>query len=460
MRLFPILCSITDKANRHLSERTKQIMLLLFWFLITANATACFLLPQDLQYMASVLCGTALTGGMILLTLRRRPEGDASFRWFPLAMVEIIGICFLFNGIYYRVLAYIAIGLIFSVILPLLYCSISTYGMVPFFLAAAKGIVGFYFVLLLLSFLCGPSLLTAHYSAIYNNANLLGDYLIVVTTALLFLIHSTGSKTRLRPFVLYALQFSVLIFCFFSYSRTSLLSILAQIGGYALVRIILSAKRKRADGFSAFARKAGILLLTFVLTVCTVYVLFVPVKNQVARWFPSIQIRFDGNGSSQDNLGDNLIGAGSYFTKGIGGNSDGSADADEFTSGRKGIWMSFAKELQLLGHASESREVIESDRHYDSTNAHNVYLQLAYSAGIPAGIAMVLLLVWIAARLIRWFLSVIRSGKMAGEFLFAALAAIGFIFPSLTSSGYMLYTYLPATLFWVALGALVVKPQR
>lgn len=460
MPALSLLGRITEKINKNLSSKAKNCILALCWFFIMANTSLRLLIPADLRYMAVVLCGVALSGGMLLLTLNRTACEEYSLLRIPLILLEIIGISFLFNGIYYRVLAYIAVGVIFSLVLPLLHRGIAAYGVDTFFSAASKGILISYYIMLFASFLCGPPLLMSHYSSIYENANLFGNYLIAVTAALLYLLHCADRSRKKQILKYYVLLSSVLIFCIFSYSRTTLLAIVMQFFGYAVVKLILRIRNKKMNSFGAAAKKIVIILLAFLLTAGVMYGLFVPVKKQIEQWAPSIQIRNGDDDLYEDDLRDNAFSAGKYFTKGLDGNKDGNAADDVFTSGRKGIWMSFAKEIRLLGHASESREVIEVDRYYKSTNAHNVYLQLAYSAGIPAGVAMILLLVWVAVMLIKGLIKTARSGKLADGFLIAILSTAGFIFPSITSAGYMLFTYLPATMFWLSLSALDVKKCR
>lgn len=459
MHIRSLLSCTTERINKKIASRAKNCILALCWSFIMANSVLRLFLPSDLQYMVVVLCGTALLGVMLLLIFDRNACEGCLFRRIPLILTEVIGISFLFNGIYYRVLAYIAVGIIFSLLLPLLHRGIAAYGVSAFFAAASRGILISYYVLLAASLLCGPALSMSHYTAIFENANSLGDYLIVATMALLYLLNNTD-RSRKKCVLYYAMLSSLLIFCFFSYSRTALLAILTEIVGYVAVKIILHIRNKKRTHIGAVVKKAGVMLLTFLVTACVVYGLFVPVKKQIEQWLPSIQIRADKDGFYGGSFKDNIIGAGSYFTKGLDGNKDGNAGEDVFTSGRKGIWMSFAKEIKILGHASESREVIEVDRYYKSTNAHNVYLQLGYSAGILAGIAMILLLAWVAVMLIKGLIETIQSGKLSEGFLIAALSTVGFIFPSITSAGYMLFTYLPATMFWLSLSALDVKKCR
>ena len=459
MHILSLLSCTTERINKKIASRTKNCILALCWSFIMANSVLRLFLPSDLQYMVVVLCGTALLGVMLLLIFDRNACEGCLFRRIPLILTEVIGISFLFNGIYYRVLAYIAVGIIFSLLLPLLHRGIAAYGVSAFFAVASRGILISYCVLLVASLLCGPALSMSHYTAIFENANSLGDYLIVATMALLYLLNNTD-RSRKKCVLYYAMLSSILIFCIFSYSRTALLAILTEIVGYVAVKIILHIRNKKRTHIGAVVKKAGVILLTFLVTACVVYGLFVPVKKQIEQWLPSIQIRAGMDGFYGGSFKDNIIGAGSYFAKGLDGNKDGNAGEDVFTSGRKGIWMSFAKEIKILGHASESREDIEVDRYYKSTNAHNVYLQLGYSAGILAGIAMILLLVWVAVMLIKGLIETVQSGNLSDGFLIAALSTVGFIFPSITSAGYMLFTYLPATMFWLSLSALDVKKCR
>ena len=113
-----------------------------------------------------------------------------------------------------------------------------------------------------------------------------------------------------------------------------------------------------------------------------------------------------------------------------------------------------------MGHKEEGRKIIEANRAYQNTNAHNVYIQVGYSAGAIAGVAMILLMLLVAKDLVVNLHKFIMR-KIAGEeFIFILCSALGFAVVSLTSGGYMLYTYLPSTVFYFSLFILSVEERK
>jgi hypothetical protein len=133
-----------------------------------------------------------------------------------------------------------------------------------------------------------------------------------------------------------------------------------------------------------------------------------------------------------------------YYIKGLDGEGE-----DNFTSGRIIIWKDFTKNLSIMGHETEYREIKEETRTYEHANAHNVYLQVGYSAGIAAGAAYLMAVVFIGVKaLILFARSVAKKKKYDLELLLSFSFFIGFAVFSLTADGYMIFNYFPATLFW------------
>lgn len=452
-KLFSTVFSPFEHLNRHISISVKQKILAAACFLLMANTILRVWLPTSLQYMIIIVCGAVLTLLMIALTVQCNTFTEYRIKAVPLILAELVGLSFLLNGIYYRVLAYIAIGLIFSVLIPLLHLCITAYGAERFVRALARGILASYLISILVSLFSGPAITTPHFSLLYTNPNLFGYYLIAVTASLLLLHYLRDRAKKARTYLLYALLTTVLVFCFFSYSRTALASIVFQICLYALL-LLLRRKGAEKGSLAEVMKKVLAIFLVFAITAGATFFLFSTVNKQIAAALPSIRLELPEYGE-EGGIGDSLSNAGSYFSKGL--NGDGTGDA--FTSGRLGIWQAFLQNIGIFGHSSETREVIEVNRYYESTSAHNVYLQVCYSAGIIAGISMLLLLLWSIWQILKGLRNTVRAKTFSPAFLFAGVCVAGFFLPSMTSAGYMPFWYVPATLFWFSLGVLDTKPR-
>ena len=76
-------------------------------------------------------------------------------------------------------------------------------------------------------------------------------------------------------------------------------------------------------------------------------------------------------------------------------------------------------------------------------------MQVGYSAGIAAGAAYLMTVVFIGVKaLILFARSVAKKKKYDLELLLSFSFFIGFAIFSLTADGYMIFNYFPATLFW------------
>ena len=96
----------------------------------------------------------------------------------------------------------------------------------------------------------------------------------------------------------------------------------------------------------------------------------------------------------------------------------------------------------------------------ENTNAHNVYIQSAYSAGLLAGIAVFIYVAIMGIELLINGLAFIFKGReLSLDKIYLITAYFAFGIASLTSAGYMMFTYLPATLFWILTYAISFKKE-
>ena len=465
-RLDRVFSAVTA-GNEALGRKNRSLLLEIVWGVVLLLGLLRLLLPESLQYSFTVMGGVLLSGLIALLSYEKGAFSGLRLCALPTLLILGIGLCFLVNALVFRVLAYFAIGMLFAVGLPLLYLCLFSFGPESSILAFAEGTGAAFVLVLIASLLFGPTVGDSGYASFFGNTNLFGYFLIASTAAILLLLYTTEAERRGRKSLLYCLLFIALTLCVLTRSRTSLLSVLAQLLFYFVTWCVRAAKNKSlALTWAAFCRR----LVLFALIVVTTFTAFCPLKIYAARQIlrhtdEAAAAAFEKEQPTSEEI---LRLTFAYLFKGLGASEDDEDlldepgaealdDEDVFTSGRKEIWKRFYHELRFLGHADETLEVVEKTRHYAATNAHNVYLQLAFSAGIPAGLLMLLLalLVFVrtAVRVIREY----RAASLSLPNLFLGLSGLAFAFPSLTSSGYMPYVYYPATLFWISLMVLCVK---
>ena len=464
-RLDRVFSAITA-GNEALGRKNRSLLLEIVWGVVLLLGLLRLLLPESLQYSFTVMGGVLLSGLIALLSYEKGAFSGLRLCALPTLLILGIGLCFLVNALVFRVLAYFAIGMLFAVGLPLLYLCLFSFGPESSILAFAEGTGAAFVLVLIASLLFGPTVGDSGYASFFGNTNLFGSFLIASTAAILLLLYTTEAERRGRKSLLYCLLFVALTLCVLTRSRTSLLSVLAQLLFYFVTWCIRAAKNKSlALTWAAFCRR----LVLFALIVVTTFTAFCPLKIYAARQIlrhtdEAAAAAFEKEQPTSEEI---LRRTFAYLFKGLGASdnmeepgAEALDDEDVFTSGRKEIWKRFYHELRFLGHADETLEVVEKTRHYAATNAHNVYLQLAFSAGIPAGLLMLLLALLVFVRTAVRVLREYRAASLSLPNLFPGLSGLAFAFPSLTSAGYMPYVYYPATLFWVSLMLLCVRSEK
>lgn len=447
------LAMLFARKNQQISHENRKRIIFLSFFLISFNVLLDLVLPAEERWRIVVSVGCILTFVLFAVTVGERSFLDNSLKKEYLILLEIIGASFIFNGVYFGVLAYMVIGFVFALVLPVIHISLMDYGISSVIMLASKAIIGSYIIFLALSFVFGPSL-EPHYSSFLGNPNLLGYYIIVVVSALLWRIYVSREEKLSVRLPLLILLASAITICFFTASRTSMVSVMLQMTGFEIAVFFL--RRKKGPGaLSSTAKRIVLFAFVLFLSAVLVFFIFAPIKRIL---YPEMQHADPGE------AGKITSDVYAYLFKGLdpGGGASGDAgiDVDSFTSGRQGIWEEYIDNLGFLGHASEEREIESGHRHYAATNAHNVYIQIAYSAGILAGIVMALLMLLALKDIFRGLIGGIRTGRISEELMFASLCTAGFLLPSLTSSGYMMYTYPTSTFFWISMCALTIKGRE
>lgn len=417
--IFSVVCMLCIQvASRFFTEN---------WYSISISGGFCLTL---------LLCASAVRVNKVRLT--------KSGVFFLITEV-IVGASFIINGLVLKVVAYSIIGLIFALIIPAAQFSLATNDRKVVVSRFCMSAVIAYFIFLIANLFYGPVLVNFQYGAIMGNGNLLGYFLIIVIISLSYFLLQKDMSFRLRAFY-WGCLISSLSMLVFTSSRTSVLAIIASMG---FLLIIVISKRNKGNSLGFSKKQIITFIVITVIVPLLMFFMFTTVRKGVIRFSHWVHTLVSSNSSGKDpDFMEDLEGEYSldYYLKGL----DGEGGEDAFTSGRILIWKDFIRNVGVMGHSSETREVVEETRHYDNAHAHNVYLQVAYSAGIIAGIAYLAAVAFICVKILIWFIAVMRSReKYTLERLVCSCFAIGFAVVSLTSDGYMVYNYHPTTMFWM-----------
>lgn len=454
-KMYSVVDSVCDMFNNLFrTSKSKKLTLevSICFLLVFSLGIPVFLKGNSFSVLVTICAVTQLTG--LIAIVKSNTIRFSNVKMVYLVLFEIIGLSFMITGLYFRVLGYIAIFFVLGVIVPISHMILHAYGEGNSLKGIASGIVMAFFIFLIISLVSGPALGADQYFSFTSNPNIVGGLMVVVTAALIYLLFEAKDNIKkIKIIFLIGLSTSI---CFFSQSRTSLIAILMQLFVAAIVVAVRKLKYYQDENLKATIKKSikHLLMMIIIFAVAwgTFFFSMTTVKKEISNLLPNIQIRTE---SKQISLEKTLDISGARFAKGID-----NRNGDAFTSGRIGIWHEFLSNIRIYGHKTEGRAINVNGRVYHGTNAHNVYLQIAYSAGAIAGVAILLLMLIILKDLIFKLIYFIRVGDVSNELVFFVMGYIGFFIASLTSGGYMTYTYLPATLFWITLFVVSIKNER
>ena len=417
--------------------------------------TALVMLTPD-WYAPTILGSCFFTAVFILLVFRNKSVDITKSSIFIIATEAVVGFSFLLNGYAYRVKAYLFIGAMFIVLMPVMHLALAKFDREKLMLRLCMGLAVSYIILLTVNMFRGPVLVKFQFGSIMGNSNSLGYFMAVVITALTYLLIKKKDTSFKNKAICWGLLISALSMLVFTSSRTSVLALFFCMG-YLLITAFISRDKTAKR---AFKKKHVIVIV--VITIAVPFIMFFmlsTVRKEIIILKHKLFSNTSSSSSSNDNLDDldadsdfNL----DYYVKGLDGEGE-----DSFTSGRILIWKAFVKNVAFVGHQSEHRVVREETRIYDHAKSHNSYLQVAYNAGFVAGAAYLAVIVFIGVKaLILFFGSVAKKKKHDLEVLLGYGFFIIFAIVSLTSDGYMLFDHFPVLLFWLTAHNYIFKEKK
>ena len=450
-----MLKSIINKIDRLNTKKPMLNAALAIMTLLAIFSLKTALTMQTINWYAPTIAGCCcFTAVLAFLMIRKKSLKLTRSGLFILAAEIIVGLSFGLNGLLLRVKAYCVIGVVFVFVLPVIQYALATNDQKKIAERFCMTLVISYILLLIVNMFKGPILVKFQYGAIMGNSNLLGYYLAVLIPSLTYLLLKKD-LTFVKRAVCWGLLVSAVAMLVFTSSRTSVLALVFSMGFFLITYYFGHEKSKKKHKFNR-----NHVIIIAVITVAVPLILFFMlsyVRKNIVIYQRKASLR---NAASNSSLSDSELDEQEkeleeiedavteysldYYIKGL----DGEAE-DSFTSGRVAIWKDFVKNLSIKGHAVEHREIIEATRHYDHAKAHNVYIQVAYNAGLGAGAAYLVIVVYIGVNALIWFVCIIKKKKKFDpELLLSYCYFISFAMISLTSDGYMIYNYFPTTLFW------------
>lgn len=447
-----ILQSIED-INSKIKPRTKLIIsvVLFTWFVLSSLFSHVIFGKWDFREIVTNSSLVILIVGS--LYMKKRNWNKDFFKSPILISLFFMGFCFLFNSILFKVLGYLALGLQALIVFLYYWLGISGDKKKVIF-SIALGFIISYIVVLLMMFFLGPEFTLFQNSGLFGNPNLMGYYLTTIATSDLYFLCRDNEK---KPFKILEIVLlgSVLFITFCTTSRTSIACIAIEIVLaiiYYLQKKYFEFKRSGrgfAKGLLTILRDLILTLSIMVVTAFLVYMIFVEWKPRFEQFFygrPSTfyeDYLYDPSAAMSDELDSSL----NYYTKGLDDH-----DWLNFTSGRIEIWKIFLDEIRMVGHKTETLFITFSSRVNRAHGAHNIFLQLAYSIGIPAGVCY---FVTLAITDLYYFIRLIcpsKRGRISAEEIIILLSASVLTMNALTSSGYLFGRYLVPSYFVLVIG--------
>ena len=441
-------------------KRNGSIVVVL-WILFFFCSVLPLPVPNGYDWVFALIICLVIFSKQIYLTFKSIVDTPIVNCWF--IAVEIIGISFLLTFILFTKITFLFYAITFCLVIPLIYSIFQVLGAKRVIFELSKGFYIAFLILLAASFIFGPSYKAdIQYSAIFSNPNEFGYILTSVTPCIgYFLIKSAKENTGYQYLHIASIAL-VVTMSIMTGSRTTQLSLVPQIIVMLVLLLrLLRFRKKEARRSEPIWNSLLVGVLVFVITSSATVGALTIGKHALETCFgvaSENELVTSASSNVENGLEAMVESVSARYSKGM---SDG--NINDFSSGRLGIFVSFIKDIDILGHESETKPVVSGWRFYEHTYAHNVFIQVAYSAGLFAGIAMFFIAV------LSLFRSVIalqekriarRSWSEVSCVAFSACAVLGFFVYALFGDGYAMFKYLPASVFWIASAAICSLSAR
>lgn len=374
-----IICRIINlflKYTNRLDNETKRVALTVSCILLTCSAMLYSCVITGVHLLIKCIIGTIICMMIIFFSIEDEVEPVKwnkiiAYLWFGFGAIRLL------SGIITS-LEYLPLALIWIIVFPTIFLIWNNRGDYSTLVDCLyKGIVYPVVFLILVSILT-VKVSSIGYGGVTGNANSLGQYISVAFPLLLIKYNQDNQEKKKR--IIWIIEFALLCTAaFFSKSRTTALVIIFTLIAFTIYQYIVNEKKVK-DFFVGLAK---IFFVTIFFFICSIQI------NTIVAGYINYEPTELINVSSV-NKDEGVKAIVSGYVDRIEGNDKKAEGADNYSSGRMGIWKEASRKINLIGHPS--REHIVTDRNGDvGNNVHNTFLQFAYDHGIIGGILFVIL---------------------------------------------------------------------
>lgn len=354
------------------------------------------------MFACLIICGVYFERGTLSLSKKAL---------FLLLADMLLGVLMVVIGIRFSVLGYISYGIFYCFFAALIILETKNAKQIEnMMISGSMGVMISFLVLFIVSAFFSQ-LTSEQYSAVTGNPNAIG---IFSAWAFCGATYIAKKKERYHKYFAIFIQGIALGFIIFSRSRTALL---IPMGIVAFLLITFIVNRDKRKSFLNIIKAFVMILLSFAISYVAVTSFhqtfgFSPKSDTAIALKNTFDVTFEQNkyGDAQIGIGDVISQSGKRSVKGLG-------DGNSFTSGRILVWQTFVKELNLSGHQSGLLEVNKIKNY----NAHNGYIQVAYSFGVVTGAVYIAITILMLASAIGLFYRFIRKRKQTVEAAYAVI---------------------------------------
>ena len=366
---------------------------------------------------------------IVTVVLYRNHKISNKIPLFLLIVLWGIGVSFAISGLIYKVPTYLIDAIIFILQLPFFWACVRLKDIENTVKSFSWSYALCFFICFCISALVSP-LTGGQYYGIFNNPNLFGECLTMAVLCIVFLIEQSEFNNKKKVIFLFALFGIAVALIIFTRSRTSILSLALIL----LVYFIYLLRHK-----NEILKKICILAVAVIVLLSASYGMLMKVTPLICK---QTGITFDTKEQKSEvaaagDLSSEVKKSYSRMFKGISGNGS-------FTSGRSEIWGTYLNEVSVRGHAPDYLPVLYRDK-IIKANSHNTFIQVAYQAGVVAGICFLIFIMY------TWIMSIKYIFKRRLDpYRLVAIAGIWNAIPYLLLSNNLgPYSSFTMTVVWV-----------
>ncbi len=347
-----------ERPMNKLSDKAKDIGFILgVLFIIFAYfLNGAELIESRYLYRFAICC--VLLGVVILCSIRGELR-PVKFKKSLMSVWLIFGLLQLISGIINDE-NYLPEAVLFLIAFPVGFFAFGNMGFEKVSRLLIDACIISFYVFATLSVLFVP-ITPGHYTGIFANPNVLGEFASLAFCCIIIKIFSTESKRWRIWYIVMLYITAALIFA--SSSRTGLLSVVLSF----LVFLIISAVRGSFKETEFKKILIQMLIIFLIITAVVFIVLTVIIKSGVMRDF-SIKIEYVFSVlKSKFSISDRSL--------------------NSISSGRIEIWQKYFNKINFLGHPDmEAVDIIRDEVTANYKTCHNYLLQMTINHGIIAGI--------------------------------------------------------------------------